>query len=427
MHTDLVRAALDALSANEFKEFQIALTSQATPSLGLLLVAEVSEALEPNLSGSVVDWIMRESTWHTPSYRLHVTPVTGETFLQFLWQDLVRRLTLKLTEAFQRIALPARGAILCFFAGAELSVVVRYQRYPNRGIKFEPIAVEEHPDGLFELVRLFAAATPIQRNRLKAAALSPAKLVFQQGVLVHVDRLSEDVFGPTIDTVILAELLAQWVDARAPNLPVAVLEVGPGSGLLTSVLALAVGVERIYAIDINPAAVSCTLKNLEINGATLEAARPQICIRAERFKAGEFAEKVDLIVCNPPYIPDAPSLGVEGASGYLLAVGDDDFKLYRDLLGALEGLLLPGGRLLLMMSSVSAADVEKLIPDQFQVAPAYRGEGWRVPLDVDVVWERRDWQEQLLREVRIEEDREGILWHYLRPIWVRRKGDSGRE
>jgi hypothetical protein len=94
------------------------------------------------------------------------------------------------------------------------------------------------------------------------------------------------------------------------------------------------------------------------------------------------------------------------------------------LLQSLPALLSAEGELLLMASSLSDEEVLTSVPTGFQVAPALDEQGRRVPLDVDVVWQRPDWRRRLLREGRIEEDSEGSLWHTLRPIWIRRSGDE---
>ena len=79
-----------------------------------------------------------------------------------------------------------------------------------------------------------------------------------------------------------------------------------------------------------------------------------------------------------------------------------------------------------MVSSVSGDEVNRFVPEGFHVRRAFQGAGWRVPLDVEAVWEDSDWQERLLHESRIERDEEGTLWHYLQPIWVVRGGENPR-
>jgi len=417
---DLVSSACAAIEHGDFKQFDLALHKQRLPdAFRILQSARLATLIRSQCSGTgIADWIMTPITWNVDAYDPRRTFTRGETLMHLLWQDLNHRLTLKLDAAFQRVTFPPQGAILCFFHGTGLNVIVAYRRTTGGAVSLRPIAAQEEPRGVFELSH-FLSGTQEQRNSIKAAALSVDKLLFQRGALVHVDRQREDVFGPSIDTVLLAEILAQWIEDLPENELIDALEVGPGNGLLSVLLASAENTRRLYAVDVNPVAVTCTLKNLQINGAKIDAVAPEIHVRAERFKSSEFSRAVNLIVCNPPYIPDAPPDAGAGADAYQMAVGG--LGLCADLLGALESLLLPDGRLLLMTSSISLDEVRRLIPRGFRVVPAMAGDGIRVPLDVNSVLERKDWQEVLVKRTCIERDSQGELWHRILPVWIERE------
>lgn len=413
------------MKQNDFRDFEAALARQNLPdTFRVLLYDSVSQLLGQQLGGGVVNWIMRESTWDTRSYnpRKVAAFTTGEKLMHLLWHDLETRLTLKLSSLFQKITSPSQGAVLCFFGGAALNVIVRYRRAAGGAVSLQPITAVENPHGVFELPGLFAAASPEQRSSLKAAALSVDKLLFQRGVLIHVDRQREDVFGPTIDTVLLAEILGERLEALPQDVHMLALEIGPGNGLLCSILGISRKVDALYAIDLNPSAATCTLKNLGVNDIEIGAMTPALCVRAERFRPSEIAQPVDLIVCNPPYIPEPTGKDPVGHNGHHLAVSG--LELCKDLLSSLDSILTPRGELLLMTSSLSSAAVQSLIPDGFMIRPAYADQGYRVPLDVDAVWQSPTWRDQLLQTGLIEADMESNLWHYLRPVWVFRQGKS---
>lgn len=419
MARSLTESALEAVRTGSFESFAMALQGESlATSFGILMSREISEMLTRDLStDDVAKWVLRRPTWDGTYYLAGRDLRPGEELLHLLWQDLERRLVGKLRAAFQTVPMSSRGAVLCFFGPAAMSAIVAYERRGD-AVSLRPIAAQQSPAGVFELPHLLTGATPAQRNAIKAAALSVDKLVFQRGVLGHVNRHGEEVCGPTIDTIILAELLAEWLDCRGEAAEVTALEVGPGSGLLSTILGAAENVRRIVAVDLNPAAAVCTLKNLAINGLRLDAKRPRISIRAEHFVPGELADDMDLIVCNPPYIPDPPPAGSGDLGGYHRSVAG--LELNAALLGALDQLLSPDGQALLMTSSVSVAQVMEAVPEGFHASPVLPGRGRRVPLDVDVVWERDDWQALLVSNGLIEADADGNLWHYLQPFWISR-------
>ena len=424
MKKELAKLAREALTTSDFKTFGDSLATQALPdSFGVLadpeLVALVTKQLQDN---DPTRWITRPLTWNADLYDPHVTLGPAEELLHLLWQDLSTRLALKLNAVARRTSLSSRGAVLCFFGRAQFSIVVEYTRSGGGAVGLRPLAALPDPNGVLELTNLLDGATANVRNAIKNVALSVDKIVFQRGSIIHVDRQREDVFGPTIDTVLLGELLAEWLDMRTPDGKISALEIGPGSGLLSAILASSDHVGDLTAVDLNGAAVTCTLKNLQINDVTLDAKHQRVRVRAEKFASDQFANPFDLVVCNPPYIPGAPDSASPLTREYGRAVGGLDLCI--EILKSLPTLLGPHGNVLLMASSLSYPEVIAAVPDGFEAIGALEGDGRRVPLDVDAVWERSDWREKLLADQRIEQDDEGGLWHKLRPLWIKRIGSD---
>lgn len=424
MKKELARLAREALTTSDFKTFGDSLANQALPdSFGVLadreLVAIVAEQLQDN---DPTRWVTRPLTWDARLYNPHVTLTPAEQLLHLLWQDLSTSLARKLDAVGHRTSLSPRGAVLCFFGRGQFSIVVQYTRSGAGAVGLRPLAALPEPTGVLELTNLLDGATAEVRNAIKNAALSVDKLVFQRGIIIHVDRQREDVFGPTIDTVILGDLLAERLESRTSVRKISALEVGPGSGLLSAILASSDHVGELTAVDLNGAAVSCTLKNLQINDVTLDAKHQRVRVRAEKFAANQFTSPFDFVVCNPPYIPGAPGSSSPSMREYGRAVGG--LELCIEILTSLPTLLAPHGSVLLMASSLSDPEVIAAIPEGFEAIAALEGDGRRVPLDVDAVWERSDWREKLLADQRIEQDDEGGLWHKLRPLWISRRGSD---
>jgi methylase of polypeptide subunit release factors len=134
---------------------------------------------------------------------------------------------------------------------------------------------------------------------------------------------------------------AEYVDlvARVRNVDGrTVFDVGTGTGVLAFLL-LQRGATHVVATDIEPRAVRCAKEN---------AVRLRLESRFSVMERPLFPEgQADLIVCNPPWIPEAPK------NRFDRAVFDLDNAF---LLGFLEGLsahLTVGGRGLLIISDLA--------------------------------------------------------------------------
>lgn len=149
--------------------------------------------------------------------------------------------------------------------------------------------------------------------------------------------VTPDVLDPRPET----ELLVERGVVRLPR-EGRVLDLGVGSGcILVSVLA-----ERPDAsgagVDISPAALAIARRNAEALG---------VAPRAVFIDGGwetAFETSFDLVLSNPPYIPDAdmPGLAREVVNHdphVALTPGGDGLAPYRAILARLDGLLRPGG------------------------------------------------------------------------------------
>lgn len=117
-----------------------------------------------------------------------------------------------------------------------------------------------------------------------------------------------------------------------------VFDVGTGTGVL-SFLLLQQGTASVVATDCDARAVACARENAERLGL------------AQRFQAVEsdlFPEgKAELVVSNPPWIPEPPKNRVDRA------VFDEDNLFLRRFLEGLPGALAPGGEGLLLLSDLA--------------------------------------------------------------------------
>jgi methylase of polypeptide subunit release factors len=140
------------------------------------------------------------------------------------------------------------------------------------------------------------------------------------------------VFLPTRSEYL--ELLLQAPDPTGKS----VFDVGTGTGVL-SFLLLQRGAVRAVATDLDSRAVACARENAERLGL------------AERFTAHErdlFPDGVaDVVVCNPPWIPEPPKNRVDRA------VFDPDSAFLEAFLAGLRSHLAPGGQGWLILSNLA--------------------------------------------------------------------------
>lgn len=148
------------------------------------------------------------------------------------------------------------------------------------------------------------------------------------------------VFRPRSDSWRLAHLAAAVV-GRGDS----VLDLCTGSGLVAISMARA-GAGEVVAVDRSRRAVWTAAANSLLNGVRIRAVRGDLYapVRGRRF---------DVITSNPPYLP---GLWPRSVSRHV-AGGIDGRAVLDRIIVAAPNYLLPGGRLLLIHSSVCGIEV----------------------------------------------------------------------
>jgi release factor glutamine methyltransferase len=205
----------------------------------------------------------------------------------------------------------------------------------DRGrLMLHPLVDQPALEALRSLVERRAAREPLQ-HLLGTAVLGPVEVAVGPGV-----------FTPRPETELLLEWgLREIADVAAP----VVVDLCTGTGAL----ALAVAASRpdavVHAVEMDPAALTWARRNVAEQAAaggtpvTLHAAdvrSPDLLVELET--------RVDLVLCNPPYVPEGAPLPPEVTDWDPPAAvygGPDGLEIIRAVVSASAALLRYGGGL----------------------------------------------------------------------------------
>ena len=218
-------------------------------------------------------------------------------------------------------------------------------------LHFEMPVFQEHLTPFRELIKKRIAHTPVSylTNRKEFMSLD-----------FYVD---ERVLIPRPETEQLVETI---LTAETENFQ-RLLELGTGSGVIATCLAVQHSEWEIVATDISESALAVARKNAEIHACTAQI----------KFLSGDLFEPVaaicangdaqfDWIVCNPPYIknterdtlsPDVLDYEPEIA----LFAGSDGLDVIRRLIAEAPKYLAPTGKLILEIGATQANTIRTLL------------------------------------------------------------------
>ena len=166
------------------------------------------------------------------------------------------------------------------------------------------------------------------------------------------------VFIPRPETEVLAQWAVQMLD-DAPSAPT-VVDLGSGSGALAIAVARAGPAATVYAVERSHEAREYLRRNVEEHA-------PQVRIVAgdmtDPHLVAELAGSVDLVVSNPPYVPESPELQVEVYADPHEAVfsGTDGMAAIRGLVPVAQRLLRDGGALGIEHDDTTSVQVQDVV------------------------------------------------------------------
>jgi release factor glutamine methyltransferase len=173
-------------------------------------------------------------------------------------------------------------------------------------------------------------------------------------------RVTPDVLIPRPETEHLVEKVIEIAARAGAGLPgPRIVDVGSGSGAIAVALAHELPQARITAIDLSAPALGIAAENAKRNGVSIRFLRGDLLA-----PVGE--EQFEIVVSNPPYVPgaDRATLAVEVRDyepALALFAGDDGLDVYRRLIPAAFGVLIPGGSLALEIGFGQSAAIKNLL------------------------------------------------------------------
>lgn len=174
--------------------------------------------------------------------------------------------------------------------------------------------------------------------------------------------VNRSVLIPRPETELLVE---QALKVASSQLPVAIADIGTGSGCIAITLAKRLPLAEVYGIDSSNDALKVAKTNAETH---------KVADRCHFIKGNlldQLKEPVDLIVSNPPYIPSGeigklqpevrdwePKQALDG--------GKDGLNYIRKLFNESPKHLKPAGRLVMEFGFGQAAEIEKVAAVNFE-------------------------------------------------------------
>ncbi|MFK3671282.1 peptide chain release factor N(5)-glutamine methyltransferase [Leifsonia aquatica] len=180
------------------------------------------------------------------------------------------------------------------------------------------------------------------------------------------------VFVPRPETEQVAQFAIDALRSVPSDEPIAV-DLGTGSGAIALALATEVPHARVFAVENSPEAFIWTRRNVDETGAT--NLRPVFIDLADALP--ELDGTVDVVISNPPYVPDAavprdPEVRLFDPAAALYG-GEDGLDVVRVISRVAQRLLHPGGTLVLEHGELQGADIRALLTaDGWRAAATHR-------------------------------------------------------
>jgi release factor glutamine methyltransferase len=215
------------------------------------------------------------------------------------------------------------------------------------------LAAEAAPRELDLMVKRRLGGEPLE-HILGWAEFCGLKIIVEPGVFV-----------PRRRTEFLVEQAGTFVRPGA-----VVIDLCCGSGAISAALLVRASEIELYAADFDPVAVRCARRNI--------GARGQVC-QGDLYRAlpAGIAGRVDLVVCNAPYVPTEAIAFMPGEARLhepMMALdgGPDGLDVQRRVIADAPSWLVGGGHLLIETSRKQASSTAATLERAGLLATLYR-------------------------------------------------------
>jgi release factor glutamine methyltransferase len=203
-------------------------------------------------------------------------------------------------------------------------------------------------------------ARSVIRAAMKRASGMPLAYAVGRASFRHLTlEVDERVLIPRVETEVLVERVLEHCSPKTRT----IADVGTGSGAIALSLAFEGAFERVFATDVSLDAINVATANAASLSKGLQS---PVVFRHGSLLAPLRGEKLDVIVCNPPYISFAeigelPADVRDWEPSVALLCAQDGLSVTRELIHQAPGVIASGGLLALEVDTVRAGIVAETI------------------------------------------------------------------
>jgi release factor glutamine methyltransferase len=203
-------------------------------------------------------------------------------------------------------------------------------------------------------------ARAVIRAAMKRARGAPLAYAVGRASFRHLTLdIDERVLIPRVETEVLVDRVLELATSKTRT----IADIGTGSGAIALSLAFEREFDRVFATDISRDALDVAAANARTLGPALKS---PLEFRHGSLLAPLMTEKLDAIVCNPPYVSfaevaDLPADVRDWEPCLALLCADDGLSVTRELVAQAPNAISSGGFLAIEVDTRRAGSVAEMI------------------------------------------------------------------